>query len=231
MYLNPKDKLFGQPILKIREVVRAAMKGSLWGDDHPALAREVAKRLDQSPAVAKKVITDLIKADYLILKKEKYEDSFYYKFVETDKGRRFAMSRADPPISREKADLLLGELIEKAKIINASKEYIYRVESVKVFGSYLTDKEILGDLDVAVKISPKLEGKEFVNANFKHIELAIKRGRVFRGFMDQINWPYKEVILKLKTRKKGLSLHDESEDDVVGLTETKTVYTYATLGK
>lgn len=227
MQLNPKDKLFGQPILKIRTVVRAAMKVQLWGDDKSELENKVAKLLGKSAAVSKKVIADLIHEGYLVLKREKDDGSFYYKLVETDKGRRFGVASANPPISREKADLMLAELIEKAKMINASTKYIYRVESVKVFGSYLSDKATLGDLDVAVKVIQKLEGEVFSQANFKRIETAKKEGRVFRSFTDEISWPYKEVMLKLKTRKKGLSLHDESDDEVVNLTKTKTVYTYS----
>lgn len=100
------------------------------------------------------------------------------------------------------------------------------VESIKVCGSYLSEKEMLGDLDVAVKVSQRYTGDACTKAIFKRIAAAKKEGRVFRSVMDEIFWPHKEVMLLLKTRKKGLSLHDEDMDDVVGLTETKIVYEF-----
>lgn len=226
MHLNPKDKLYGLPILEIRAVVRDSMEERLRGFDKKAIENQVAKRLEKSRPIAAEVMKSLIKDDYLVLEKEKYEDSYLYKLKPTDKGRRFGVALANPPISRQKADQLLKELIERAKIMNASKEYLYRVDSIKVFGSYLSEKAVLGDLDVAVKVSQILEGEEFTKANFKRVELAIKNGKVFRSFIDQISWPYEEVMLMLKSRKKGLSIHDEILEDVIRLTETRTVYEY-----
>ncbi|NEN22799.1 hypothetical protein G3O08_04705 [Cryomorpha ignava] len=226
MRLDPKDKLFGQPILEVRAVVKAAMKRLLWGDTKSELEMKIAKRLKKSRAIACKVMEGLIDENYLILEKKTDDNEIYYNLAETEKGFGFGMASANPPISRQKADLLLAEIIEKAKRVNGSKEYLYRVETLKVFGSYLTDKEILGDLDVAVKVSPKLEGEAFVEANFKHVAAAKKNGRAFQSFFQEIEWPYKEVIQMLKTRKKGLSLHDEDSDEVVRLTETRTVYTF-----
>lgn len=226
MQINSKEILFGQPILKIREVVRQAMKGRLWGNSKAEVAIRVAKVLKQSEDVAKQLIKRLVEDDYLILTKEKLSDVYQYELTETEKGRRFGIANASKPISRQKATQLLNELIERAKSINENGELIYLVESIKVFGSYLSDKDTLGDLDVGVKLTRKYKPGDFTKHNQKRIALAKANGRQFSNSTEQLIWPHREVMLMLKGRQRGLSLHDEDEDDVIKMTETKMVYHY-----
>lgn len=70
--------------------------------------------------------------------------------------------------------------------MNASEKYVYRIAHLKVLGSYLSEKTILGDLDVAVKIVPKYKGDAFTEENFKRIAVAKRNGRRFRSVMDEI---------------------------------------------
>ena len=226
MRINPKEKLFGQPVLKIREVVRSAMTERLRSIEKPWLFEEGSTILGQSTSIAKAVMRQLIKEEYLVLNKVKYGDTFQFEVSETEKGRRFGVATANPPITREKADQLLKELIERTISINANDDYACYVERLSVFGSYLSDKTSLGDLDVFFKITRKCEGEEYVQKCHERIYVAFKSGRVFPNYVEQIYWPEREVLLALKTRKKGLSLHDETGDDVFGKTESKVVYEF-----
>ena len=226
MQINSKEILFGLPILTIREVVRQAMKERLWGNSEEEVSTIVAKVLNQPDVVAKQLIKQLIEDDYLILTKEKLGDICQYELTETEKGRRFGIANASKPISRQKATQLLNELIERAKAINVNDEFVYFVESIKVFGSYLSDKDTLGDLDIGVKLSRKYENDNFSQHNQQRINLAITKGRNFNNYFEEISWPNREVILMLKGKQRGLSLHDEDEDEVLKITETKLVYQY-----
>ena len=226
MRINSKEKLFGQPILKIREVVRYAMTERLRSIQKAMIFEEVSRILGQSTVVAKTVIEQLIKEEYLVLKKVKYGCSFQYELSETEKGRRFGVATADPPITREKANQLLKELIERAMAINANDDYVCFVERLSVFGSYLSDKTLLSDLDVFFKIAQKYEGDEYREKRDQRVKLAFRSGRTFSNYVEQIYWPEREVLLALKTRKKGLSLHDETSDEVFGKTESKVVYEF-----
>jgi len=226
MQIDPKEILFGQPILKIREVVRQAMKGRLWGNSKAEVAIRVAKVLKQPEDVAKQLIKNMIEEDYLILTKEKLSDIYQYELTETEKGRQFGIANASKPLSRQKATQLLNELIERAKSINENGELIYFVESIKVFGSYLSDKEALGDLDVGVKLTRTYKPGDSIKHNQKRIALAKANGRQFSNATEQLIWPHREVMLMLKEKQRGLSLHDEDEDEVLKMTETKLVYHY-----
>ncbi len=226
MRINPKEKLYNQPILKIREVLRQAMQGRFFENTRALIVEEISGILQQSTAVSEEIVEQLIKDQYLILKEITVEDTLHYELVATDKGRRFGIASANTSITRQKADELLNDLIERAKTINAVGDLVYVVERIKVFGSYLSNKELLGDLDVAVKLTRKYEGIDFTNRNQKRIITASQNGRKFSSFMDQISFPHTEVMLMLKTKKKGLSLHDEDTDEIIKITETKLVYEY-----
>ena len=222
MRIQPKEMLFGEPILNIRKVVRLSMNDK-WFTKEQYLFDEIAKLLDRQLSIAKQVLEQLIIEDYLSVTKEKIDDNFYWKVSETEKGRRFGITNANPPISREKADQLLKELLERVAYIN-SQDLCFRVQSIKVFGSYLSEQSILGDLDIAFKLQRNGSQEEFNQKRKERTQLAFENGRRFSTFYDELSWPEKEVILLLKTKKKGLSLHNEENDEIVQKTECLLVY-------
>jgi hypothetical protein len=228
MQINPKEILFGQPILKIREVVRRAMQEKLRDSKQTEITVKVAAIIQQPKPVAIQVIKQLIQEDYLIINKVKYGKEYYYELTDTEKGRRFGIATATPPISRQKANQLLLELIERAKAINTNSELVYYVERLKVFGSYLSDKDTMGDLDIGFKLSRRHKAGIFTKHNQQRIYMAKANGRRFINFTDELEWPRREVILLLKARKRGLSLHDEERDEVFKITKTKLIYHYET---
>jgi predicted nucleotidyltransferase len=226
MRLDPKQEKYGQPVLKIREILRLAMTEKFKAKTKTEILQQISEILQQPKTIAKVVLEQMIKDAYLLQKKKRYAGRFLYELSETDKGRRFGIATANPKISREKADQLLKELIEKVELINENEDLAYLVERVSVFGSYLSDKPMLGDIDVAIKLTRRKQGEEFVELNNKRIALAIEEGRGFSNYVERIFWPHREVILMLKTKKKGLSIHDEENDDVINRTESRKVYEY-----
>ena len=57
-------------------------------------------------------------------------------------------ARFGKPMTRNEADALLERTISRAREYNATEGYPYFIEELRVFGSYLTRAEELGDLDV-----------------------------------------------------------------------------------
>ena len=106
------------------------------------------------------------------------------------------------------------------------KILVFLVERMEIFGSYLTEKELLGDLDVGVKLTRRYNDSRFTKHNQERIKLAKSGGRKFNNSTDELNWSFWEVILMLKARKRGLSIHDISEDKVFNVTKTKVVYQF-----
>jgi hypothetical protein len=58
-----------------------------------------------------------------------------------------------PSLPRAEAERLLELVIAKAEFVNAHpEEFPYAVQTLAVFGSYLTEKPVLGDLDIAIEL-------------------------------------------------------------------------------
>lgn len=222
MRIRPKELLFGQPTLQIRKVLRLSMDDNYFTTKKD-LFEAVSKLLDQSLEKTKEILKQLVEADYLRLKNNNKNHS--WQIIETEKGRRLGVTNANPPISREKAELLLKELLERAVEIN-NAEFAFKIVHIKVFGSFLSDQVLLGDLDIAFKLRKIEPLDKFQTISDERIKLAGKNGKQFANSLQQAFWSRTEVIQMLKTKKKGLSLHDEDSDQVIGQTNWRFVYEY-----
>ncbi|HEU4556614.1 MAG TPA: hypothetical protein VFS20_02150 [Longimicrobium sp.] len=82
-----------------------------------------------------------------------------------------------------------------------------------MFGSYLSEVELLGDLDLAVHLEAKEADRD------KHVALedariaeALEAARTFPSYEAQIHWPEIEVRRFLRGRSSAISLHDLRSD-------------------
>ena len=78
----------------------------------------------------------------------------------TNRGFAYANGSASGPITRRTAESALAQFMERLHAVNANDEYVYRVKSAVLFGSMLTEIERLGDVDLAVELSPKATREE-----------------------------------------------------------------------
>lgn len=138
----------------------------------------------------------------------------------TDEGHATGMKSLVPRMNRAAAEALLEEVLARVEGINRDGELLHYVTEVRVFGSYLTDSDDLGDLDVAIKMERKLIAGEWVKAAQA---LADKSGRTL-SFFHRLTFPETEVRRRIKRRLPRISLHDTSELDENPQMGGKTVY-------
>ena len=91
-----------------------------------------------------------------------------------------------------------------------------------MFGSYLTDADDLGDLDLAIKLERKQIEGDWVKACHG---VAEKSGKAL-NFFQRLTYPETEVRRRIKNRLPRISLHDTSELDDNPAMGGKTVYTF-----
>jgi predicted nucleotidyltransferase len=90
--------------------------------------------------------------------------------------------------------------------------YAYRVESVVLFGSILSDKERLGDVDVAIELQAATRNiEEFQKRLEDRWSAALESDRSFSSNFELLAWPDIEVRRFLKSRSRSLSLHRLSD--------------------
>ena len=211
MYLSSSDTIAGLPALSIRELLRHVFD--------PVSVQFVAAKLKVTRAKARRLISELEHRG-LLEPAEPFRRRKYW--MRTLKGGQVALASAAPPISRATADRSIESFLGRVEVVNSDPYYLYRVTEVVVFGSYLSTKDRLNDVDLAVGLEAK-EADLAVRAELllQRSRDAMESGKKFRNLTAFACWPEHEVLLFLKSRSRAVSLHRVS--DPVLETATKRV--------
>ncbi|MGH8160447.1 MAG: hypothetical protein ACREPQ_20245 [Rhodanobacter sp.] len=103
------------------------------------------------------------------------------RYISTQRLGQLALASISPGISREEADTLLARIVEKAAWVNARPdEFDHRIDCVVVFGSWLTDKLHLGDLDIGVLLD-ELPGRSDDRRKGESLDEWLRRGMAARN--------------------------------------------------
>jgi hypothetical protein len=81
-----------------------------------------------------------------------------------------------------------------------------------------------GDIDIAFELERRIEDTiEFEKENEKRIREAKQQGKIFSDIVEELWYPEKEVILKLRNKCQYISLHP-MEDGILKMTKYKQIY-------
>jgi predicted nucleotidyltransferase len=185
-----RDQLIaGLPAREVRRFMRGAA-------DQIIRIAVVTHFLGLSPAGARKFLKELERDGWIAAKVDHWEA--------TEKGRALAMATAAKSLRRETAERLIADVVERARMINRDSSFAYRVRLLAVFGSALTGTERPNDVDIACKLAPRFAGEK---QEILEDERRASRGS-FINTLEWAAWPKLEVLKKLKSRSRGLSIQD-----------------------
>ena len=138
----------------------------------------------------------------------------------TEKGHALAMATAAQPLRRETAERLIADLMARTRTLNADNNWPYRIRKIVVFGSYVRGVERPNDVDIACELLPRWTGSEqLVREQLRRQT----RKQPFRNLTEWAIWPRLEVFRFLKTRARGLSIH-ELEDWIIESTDHRVLF-------
>ncbi|MBX2840492.1 MAG: nucleotidyltransferase domain-containing protein [Flammeovirgaceae bacterium] len=217
MNIDSKQKLFGFPTLTIRNLLRKISQTD-------RTIESIADIVNTDIPDATKLVNNLISENYIISISRKSKTYFQT----TIKGNSYAMATASKPIKRTTAKKLLEGFLERVHQVNSDDYYLYRVMKVMLFGSYLSNKETISDIDIAILLEHKHKIKEFTKLDLERAHQAKLKGRRFNNFVEEYAWAREEVLLFLKNRKRSISIHIYDVDGIFQQKkiETQVVYTY-----
>jgi hypothetical protein len=212
MQINKEQTVAGYPAYAIRHLMRYVRL-------YDAISGEFAARiLNIEKDESARLISRLSKLGFLTvtanvsgpLKEEKGTKPVWYEITEL--GISLALASAAPRIKRRTADKIVEQFLIRVHQANKNGRYLYEITAVVAFGSYVSDREDLGDIDLALQLTPR-EGDD--NRFFKlcraKIAEAYDQGRRFRNLTDEVCWPRNEIRRFLRARKRSLSLPDLQE--------------------
>lgn len=201
MRIDLREDIAGQPAAAIRRFLRRS-HGDSWAHSY------LMDRLGVDKAAAGKVITEL--AARGLVEPDASVGGEYWK--NTIRGNAFAGATAAKPLLRVSADLRLKEFLARVEEVRRNPYYLYRVQRVVLFGSYLTAKDRINDIDLCVILAVKEKDKDKQDRlRTQRIEETLRRGKVFKSFLDRLTWPEAEVLKFLKAKSRSISLHTESD--------------------
>lgn len=204
MRIDRESSLAGHPVLTIRELARRIRGGEVD-------ARFAGEILDVHPTEARRVLEALQEQGYLEpLPIARPERPFWSLTV---KGNALANASTAPPVKRSTAGRKLRELLGKVEQVRDDDRFLYRVERLVLFGSYLRDDQgRVGDLDIALDLQSKFEDRdERWAAEEEKRRAAREAGRHFQNYVVELSWPRDEVLLFLKSRSRTISLTNFSD--------------------
>jgi len=138
----------------------------------------------------------------------------------TEKALRLASSSLLKPIKREKADQFLAALLERVDVVKEEDQYLLYVGYLGIFGSYITEQDELGDLDLIVELKRK---EKFSGDWLEHtLSQAKNSGKRFGSFFDRLSYSEKKVFDFLKKRSPYLHFSSKEEAEQMGI-ESKTL--------
>lgn len=122
-----------------------------------------------------------------------------------------------PQVRRDRADRLISALVIEAERINNDPLPWYNVTRLSVFGSYLSSKSVLGDLDIAVRTTPRwLSDSGFTRAWQDFPSVCKPPAWIARDQLNLIHWPRLYILMRLKCLGRGISMHSQEDLDNCG---------------
>lgn len=211
MHIDSKDVIAGQPILKIRALLLKGKAYDGWSELF------VANTLKISLRGARKVITELEEQGYIAACQFSGDKSW----TNTIHGNKLSLASASKPITRDKAIQLLKQFLDRVFEVRDSPKFLYKIVDVRVFGSFIIQKQKLSDLDIWINLEPKDEQKMRLLNKRRYIQ-AISAGKQSIGALRAVDEPRVKVINYLKARSCYISLH--IDDPIIEKCKHKIVY-------
>lgn len=190
-----------------------------WPSHHSEVWGVPFKKMSSFAAPAQKLIKALLKEALIEEHSRDAAGVMFYRC--TIKGQALRMARFVPRINRSEVEELLTGVLQRVTAINASDELLHWVTEVRVFGSYLTNAEDFGDLDVAIK----LEWRPVAKWSDACFAIARASGKNM-ALRDPLFYPERLLRQRIKNRSPYISLHDASELDANPAMGGRTVYRF-----
>ena len=196
MQINSRKTIGGVSFLQVRRFFRHVV-----AHHHDSFDRAwLLSYLKLSVPRADQLLEDLVSQGFILIEYPQNDPQYQLTNLAHDLVRSSAAKR----VSRETAHDALEGLMTRVKEINSNPKYLYSVSSVVVFGSYLNGGERLGDVDVAIEVSSRIEDPN--QRPEAHLRYARESGRQFGNFTEELYWAEAEIYQVLKARRRTISI-------------------------
>jgi hypothetical protein len=191
-------RVLGRPLRQVRSIIRL-------NNGEGFTFEEASDRFSPRDFYAvRRLLADLVTDEWIV------QDASDH-WVLTDKAREL-QTKSRGKLSRDRADGLLAEFVDRVHRMNNGGDYAFKVDTVVVFGSYLSALPKIGDIDIALKLRPRKQSKAEQDALEKLIRDKAPSGL---NMVEHLGWPKTEVKRTLQAGSAFIELRDISELDAL----------------
>jgi hypothetical protein len=214
MRIRSDELVAGFPAKQIRELLRQ--------NDQYLSAIHVGKVLGLRGKKALRLLETLERRGFIEKSDTDSDATQYWKL--TLPGSSLSKALFSAPVSRKNAEKKLIEFMKRVHQVNDDGRFLYRVRKVVVFGSFLTESPIVGDLDIAIDLEPKEpNAKKHSDLIQDRADETARNGKRFQNFVDRLYFANQEVRSFLKARSRIVQLTD-CDDGVLKIAKQKVIY-------
>lgn len=228
---NFRGDQYGQRIKRLITLLTMIHEKKYMPGTKEVLIEQFSKVLEMPNNEAADVF-QLLQDDGILEVKHRITIEHPYWFInETEAGERYRELLKRSIMSRKKADQLLGEFLDRVQKVNSNDDFLYRVDFVKVYGSYLTDKDLIYGLSLYISLHCKIEGVEISNATIERFYDDLQKGRSFENYYAKFFAWRGEVIQFLDMQDKGVEFITKGEWSYMEEVESIEVFKYNSISQ
>ena len=216
MRIDPSAKFAGIPLGRMRAVIKRL-------HDHDWTMDELREELGVDEATCARVAAKLRDEGMIELAHQWPNGASVWRT--TIRGGGLANASTTAKVPRAHAERHIHGLLRRVRAVNASKDFLYRIRWIKLFGSLLRpDRAFVSDADVAVDLEPKEQDSARHRALMeRRAAEATRRGKRFSDLQERTWWGLVEVWRFLQGDSKLLHLVP-AEDRVLEQTDTRVLF-------
>lgn len=191
----------GYPMKQVRAVLRGA-DGETQQLPLSVIRERISFKANDEPLrVSRRMMADLVTDGYAI----QIEPDVW---AVTERGRQL-QGESRGRLTRKTADKLFDEFRARLWAIENQK-FAYTVKTVVLFGSYLSDNERMGDIDIAIEVEPRYRASHLQKKLLEERRQAAPP-KAGRNFLTSMGWPQLEVNEYLKGGSRFLEIRSLAE--------------------
>jgi hypothetical protein len=169
------------------------------------------------------LLQELLREGYVELSDTPFKKPLYQS---TLKGSALALANCKKRFGREIATGLIETVKKRAATLNADQWHPLYVDEIRIFGSWLTQQDTLGDIDLAVKLLRRYPN----NYHLLLTERLIERNQ-FRGtFFQRLSYDERSAYQQLKNRDWRISVQPFHVLETVKV-QGKTIFNAETVAR
>jgi hypothetical protein len=211
MHIDPQSQIAGYAALRIRNLLK-------WFQQDVFGIASVAQRMEVSHTQSQRLLAELQALELIEEAPEAvppWDQGKLFRLTTT--GSRLANASGARPVHRNTAEKRLSEFLARVKAVNSDAYWLYQVNEVRLFGSLLSAKERVSDVDLAIGLQSKIADlQERQKQEAQRVQEAMRAGRRFANIVNEVLWPKQEILLFLKSRLRVLSLHEMDDLEQIG---------------